>query len=733
MDVFEFIPDALLVVDNEGRIARLNDPAARMFGYDRAALLGRPIEILIPGSFGARTRLMGAGLELDGRRQDGSEFPVDIILSPMEPDEDGMVALCVVRDMTERYRAEKKFRGLLESAPDAMVIVGADGRIALVNSQTEKLFGRPRSDLLGQPVEVLIAERYRGADPERHGRFLEGALFRPMGAGQELYALRQDGTEFPVEISLSPLETDEGLLVSCAIRDVTARKLQERRVAVAEAEESERKYEQLLGALLERAQIPMLVATAGIHSRILFANKQFTELFGYTLEQVPDMDTWWLTAYPDPDYRVAVQKSWSEAVRTAKREGLSAVEPVESRITCLDGAVRVVKVHRATFGGRSLVLFHDLTERLKLEAELSHAQKMEALGQMAGRVAHDFNNLLTVINGYGDMLFKKLAGQPELQSRADQIRKAGASAKEITEQLLAFSQKRITEPAPLNWNAVLDDSRDILQQLLGLGVELRFERGAGLYPVLATVASCQQVLMNLAANARDAMPGGGSVVIRTRNERVGAPRPPGPYAVLTVSDSGEGIPPAHLERIFDPFFTTKPEGKGTGLGLATVYGIVKQRGGWIDVESDVRGTTFKVYLPAAIEALSGPDERVEPKTPSQPTILLVDDDPAVRDFCGEILRSRGYSVLTAQSGMEALSVSRDYPGQIHLLISDVVMPGMTGPAMAERLRCERPGLPVLFITGYAEDAIQPGPGISVLPKPFDERRLMGAIAALTAK
>lgn len=387
-------------------------------------------------------------------------------------------------------------------------------------------------------------------------------------------------------------------------------------------------------------------------------------------------------------------------------------------------------------------------EKAELEAKLFEAQKMEALGQFSGRVAHDFNNLLTVINGFSDILSKQLAAQPELKRRADQIHNAGLSAKGITEQLLSFSQRRVAEPVLLDLNTVLRDSRDILEQLVGSEITVRFDLAVDLKRVWATVASCQRVLVNLAANARDAMAGRGDLVIRTRNEWVEKASEPGFYVVLAVQDSGEGIGPERLRKIFEPFYTTKEEGKGTGLGLATVYGILKQRGGWVDVDSQVGvGSTFRVYFPAAAEDIGERGQVEELPISDDPgngpvsyranqvqeigsTILLADDDAAVRELCGDILRSRGYRVLTASSGAEALDVSGKFPGRIDLLVSDVVMPGLSGPQLAAQLAAERPGLPILFMTGYAPEGIPRGPDISVIAKPFDQRGLLDAVGAL---
>jgi PAS domain S-box-containing protein len=413
-------------------------------------------------------------------------------------------------------------------------------------------------------------------------------------------------------------------------------------------------------------------------------------------------------------------------------------------VTCVrkDGSVFPAETESRwlKFKGRNarLVAHRDLTERKRAEFELMHGQKMQALGQMASGVAHDFNNLLTVINGRSDFLLGMLTGQPGIQRQAAAIRKAGESAAAITDQLLAFCQKRISEPKVIDLNTVIDESRGMLRHLVPSGVDLHFDLTADPKPLLATVSGCQQVLFNLVTNARDAMPNGGLLRIRTWSKWIEGSQAPRLYVVLSVHDTGEGIEPGQIDRIFEPFFSTKKEGHGIGLGLATVYGIAKERGGWAEVESQSGvGSTFHVYFPAEVnlrEHGPGDTEIRNSQGHSQMlTVLLVDDDDAVREYCGDILRLRGYSVLRAATGSEALDISRDYTNRIDLLVSDVAMPGLSGPQTARQIRLERPAIPVLFITGYAAEAIDTGPDMLVIAKPFDEARLLEAVAQLTRR
>ncbi len=379
----------------------------------------------------------------------------------------------------------------------------------------------------------------------------------------------------------------------------------------------------------------------------------------------------------------------------------------------------------------------DITDRRRMENQLQQAQKMDAIGLLAGGVAHDFNNLLMVISSYAELMLDSLAPQHPLRRNVDEIQKASRRAADLTRQLLAFGRKQMQTLQLLDLNSIIEEINKMLPRLIGEDIELEFVPGKKLGRVKADPVQIEQVVMNLAANARDAMPKGGRLVIETASVRLDDAYvqahsivPPGEYILLTVTDSGEGIAPEHLSHIFEPFYTTKKEGDGTGLGLATVYGIVKQNSGFIWVYSEPGlGTTFKIYLPRAKDARVVPQlaPPVEGYSRGCETLLLAEDEAAVRRSAREFLSLQGYIVLEAKDGTDALAIAREYNGPIHLMISDVVMPQMGGAKLAGELALERPDMKVLFVSGYAETTVQRHGAIDVttrfLQKPFSLRTL----------
>ena len=379
----------------------------------------------------------------------------------------------------------------------------------------------------------------------------------------------------------------------------------------------------------------------------------------------------------------------------------------------------------------------DITDRRRLENQLQQAQKMDAIGRLAGGVAHDFNNLLMVISSYAELMLDSLAPLHPLRRNVDEIQKASRRAADLTRQLLAFGRKQMQSLQLLDLNLIIEDINKMLPRLIGEDIELVFVPGENLGKVKADPVQIEQILMNLAANARDAMPKGGRLVIETASLRLEDAYvqehsivPPGPYVLLTVTDSGSGIAPEHLSHIFEPFYTTKEEGKGTGLGLATVYGIVKQNSGFIWVYSEPgMGTTFKIYLPQARQAKLAlqPPVPVEGCPRGCETLLLAEDEDAVRQSTREFLSLSGYIVLEAKNGTEALALARAYNGVIDLMITDVVMPQMGGARLAAELASDRPEMRVLFVSGYAETTFQHHGAIDVttrfLQKPFSLKTL----------
>ncbi len=749
--LLEAAPDAMVCVDADGRIALVNAQTERLFGYGRDELVGQPVEMLVPDAVRAihpgrragyvsdpRPRPMGAGMELAGRRRDGSTFPAEISLSAIDTEEGILVSAAVrdvtqrqlaaetaaqlasiiqsshdavigktldqvitswnpgaerlywytaaevtgrhiemlipvedrereaavvaavargervdqyqtrrlrkdgttvevsltlspiadrtgtivgvatvARDVTERQRADARFRGLLEAAPDAMVCVDHDGRIALVNAQTERLFGYGRDELVGQPVETLVPDQARGLHPARRAGYVADPRPRPMGADMQLAGRRRDGSTFPAEVSLSAIETDEGLLVTAVVRDVT-----------------------------ERLEI--------------------------AAEQ--------------------------ERLRTQ-------------------------------------------TERDKLERHLHQSQRLESLGQLAGGVAHDFNNLLGVISNYaafvGEEVARQLPGGRGQGVRDDigQVQQAAERAAGLTHQLLAFARQEMIQPRVLNINDVVASVEQLLIRTLGEHIELITDLAAGLPPVLADPGQIEQVLVNLAINARDAMPRGGKLVINTAGTIVDdtasqGQLPPGQYVALKVSDTGTGIPKDVLDRVFEPFFTTKPKGEGTGLGLATVYGIITQAGGHVRIYSEPGlGTSLTALLPVTEQDITpAAPPQAEPRHGHGQVVLVVEDEPAMREVTRRILDRNGYHVVAAASGEEALDVLARQLDHIDVLLTDVIMPRMQGKELADKIRILQPAARVVFMSGYTQGLLGAQgvlePGVHLIEKPFSETTLL---------
>jgi PAS domain S-box-containing protein len=400
-------------------------------------------------------------------------------------------------------------------------------------------------------------------------------------------------------------------------------------------------------------------------------------------------------------------------------------------------------------GGRVILYLVDVSEQKALETKFAQSQKMQAVGQLAGGVAHDFNNLLTVIIGNSEfLLMRHQAGDPSFKE-INEIHQNALRAATLVGQLLAFSRKQTMQPRVLAVRDVVGELALMLRRLLREGVDLKLEHGSDVWPVHADEAQLSNAIINLVVNARDAMPKGGTVTIRTSNEIVTMPAalgtaimPAGEYVRIEVADTGIGIPKEHLGKIFDPFFTTKPVGQGTGLGLATVYGIVKQTGGFITVDSEIgKGTTFRIFLPRhridESAPLAAEAERAGPRdVTGQDTILLVEDEEAVRSFAARALKLRGYSVIEAAGGEEALEIVQNAESPIHLLITDVVMPNMDGPTLVRAVKRIRPEMAVIFMSGYAEEAFrrndEKAEDLHFLPKPFGLKQLAAKVKEVLA-
>ncbi len=598
------------------------------------------------------------------------------------------------RERIDNGIAVQTFRALIHDAPLSIVAFDASGNIQLWNPAAERMFGWTAEEALGKPHPIVPEEKQ-----EEFRALREMALRGQTFTGIRLRRRRKDGSPIDISVSTSPLRAADGTItgIMSIITDVSERK------------KSEEALLRLATAVEQSAEVIVITDTAG---DIEYVNPAFERVTGFRRDEVLGKNPRLLKsgkhdlAFYRQLWDTLLQGDvWTGVFVNRRKDGtLYEEEAVISPVRDTGGEViNYVAVKR------------DVTNERRVEEQLRQAQKMEAVGRLAGGIAHDFNNLLTAITGYTDLLLMDLPEGGAAHREVLEIRKAGDRAASLTRQLLAFSRRQVLQPKVLDLNQVVMDMEKMLRRLIGENIELVTALADDLGYVKADPGQIEQVIVNLAVNARDAMPNGGKLILETSKMEIDEsyagrhdPVRPGSYAILAVTDTGIGMDEPTMSRLFEPFFTTKEVGKGTGLGLATVYGIVKQSGGYIWAYSEVgRGTTFKVLLPGE-EAVAELGEReVAYLYPSggDETVLVVEDEKLVRDLVREILSQHGYHVLEASRGAEALEASGRHEGPIHLLLSDVVMPGMTGPELARRLTAHRPEMGVLFMSGYTDDAI----------------------------
>jgi two-component system cell cycle sensor histidine kinase/response regulator CckA len=751
--LLESAPDAIVLADSAGKIRLVNQRTEELFAYDREQLLGQQVELLVPDRFRTvhqahraayaadpRTREMGADLELYGRRKDGREFPVEISLSPMREGDETLV-ITIVRDVSERRAAETRFRALLESAPDAIVLVDSDARIALINRRTEELFGYEAHELIGEEVEKLVPERLHSAHIAHRRGYIDDPRTREMGAGLELYGRRKDGSEFPVEISLSPMTAGQQELVITIVRDVSERRAAEferlelarEQAAHAEAEAGRERLASILG------EIDAIVWEADPErSRFTFTSRRAEEMLGYPLSRWLDEDRFWQKIVHPEDLE-PTELYFREAIgRGEDHEYEYRVRDSEGQIVWVRDQVRVLRLEDGGLQLRGVTV--DISSRRELEERLLQSQKMDAVGQLAGGVAHDFNNLLVVIRGYTDLLLARIEDEAALEQLRE-VNQAAQRATDLIDQLLAFGRRAPSLREPVNLNDLIHGLEPMLRRLIDEDIALEIETEPTLDDVRADPGQLEQVLVNLIINARDAMPYGGEIRIQTSAADIAGAEvgelglSPGRWVVLTVSDNGSGMTTETQARIFEPFFTTKDHGRGTGLGLSTVYGIIEQGGGKVTVDSELgRGTTFSIYLPTVRvleDQISEPDERA-----AAPVVLVVEDEPAVRRLVRSVLEADGYRVREAANGREALAHIEGYSERIDLILTDVVMPEINGPELVARLASLGYSTRVLFMSGYADGKLLTrglnDRTVKVLRKPFTSEELTARVAELVA-
>ncbi len=598
--------------------------------------------------------------------------------------------------------SEQRFRALVENSSDAITLLDAQGTITYASQSIRGLLGYAPEELVETSAfDYLHSEDQAGV----RETFL--AILQAPGIPYRLeYRCRHKNGEwrFLEAIGANRLhETAVGAVV------VNERDVTERKQAEAERTAAEDKLRKVSRAVEQSADMVVMTDPNGV---IEYANPAFETLTGYKREEAVGRTPRILKSGRQD--RAYYERMWATLlsgqvfrdvlVNRKKNGDLFWAEKTITPVLDERGKVR-----------HFISNDRDITERRVLEQQLLHSQKMDAVGQLAGGVAHDFNNLLMVISSYAELLSDSIGGNPKAQHQAAEILKAARRAAGLTRQLLAFSRKQVMSPRVLDLNTVLADIERMLPRLIGENIQVEIRPGASLWMVKADPVQIEQVIMNLAVNARDAMPRGGHLVLETTNAQLDEEyarrhvgTSPGEHVMLAVSDTGCGIPADILPHIFEPFFTTKELGKGTGLGLPTVYGIVKQSGGSVWVYSEVgHGTVFKVYLPRSVAvAEKNHDERVAiPPPRGSETILVVEDEEAVRESSSEYLTSRGYTVLQGKNGADALQVLEHFAGKIHLLITDVIMPGMSGAELGKHVGELRPEIRVIYISGYTESTV----------------------------
>ncbi|MBW3630841.1 MAG: PAS domain S-box protein [Gemmatimonadetes bacterium] len=615
-------------------------------------------------------------------------------------------------DLTPSFAAEQ----ILSTMADPLIVLDGSRRIRIVNEAVREVFGFERAELIGQPATLLTDGDETAARRLTQLCAVDGVRDEQM----KLYA--RDGTPVEVSVSTSHVGDEEGATVGTVL---IARDMRERKAVENALRESEERFR----ALIQNISDVIVVLDADLN--VSFVSASARRVLGYTAQE--HIGTSALTLIHPED------------VAAAQRDLAALAEPGtpgkgETRVRHFDGSWRTVEatatnlLHDPAVNG-IIIVYQDVTERKAAEAalraseeQLRQSQRMEAVGRLAGGVAHDFNNLLTVINGETLLLLETPPADPEVRLALEEVLRAGNRAGDLTRQLLAFSRRLVLQPKMLDLNLVITDLEKMLRRLIGEDVKLGVALEPNLGKVKADPGQIEQVILNLVVNARDAMPRGGVLSIETRNvASVDAPGVKGGehgFVSVSVRDTGIGMDEATVQRIFEPFFTTKEQGKGTGLGLSTVYGIVEQSGGSVQVESRPgAGAVFRVLLPRAEEeAGTGP----QPPGLASPaggteTVLLVEDDGSVRALTQTILQRCGYKVLAARNGAHALRLCEEAEGRIDLLITDVVMPGMGGRELAETLSDLHPCLRVLYMSGYTDDAIlRHGVegGMAFLPKPF---------------
>jgi PAS domain S-box-containing protein len=636
-----------------------------------------------------------------------------------------------------RRTSEARVRAMVDTALDAVIGMDRTGRVVEWNDRAAAIFGWTRDETLGQPLaSFIIPERYRDqhwAGLERYNRTGEGPV---LGKLLELEAVDRGGREFPVELSITPVEVAGGMIFSAFVRDIS-----ERVRLIDELRQERERFQRAF----ERNPSGLTISRQS-DRRIIEANPAFLTMIGYERDEVVGRRASEVGFSDDSTLREM----------RAELDRVGVVRGKEMRLRTKSGDTREVigSFELAELRGEAVILgsFLDVTERRaaerrreEIETRLRQSERLEALGQLAGGVAHDLNNILAITWNYADFLADRFPEGDPGHDDLTQIRRAAERGQAFTRQLLTFARRGEVVPTEVRLDELLSELRSMLGRALPESIAFELVVSLEVWSVVADRGQIEQIVLNLVVNAGDAMPEGGRLVVQATNveydEDAALQHPdlsPGRYVLLSVTDTGHGMTPEVIERAFEPFFTTKPAGKGTGLGLATVYGIAKQAGGRVSIYSEVgRGTTVRVLLPATLpSAVPAASAHAPVVIHHGRVVLLVEDEAAVREAARRILQSAGYEVLTAASGEEALALAAARAAPIDLLLSDIVMPGISGHELARRISTARPAIRVVYMSGYSAEPIaraSNGAETFLVQKPFTREPLLAAVASALAE
>ncbi len=753
-DFMANLPAAAFIKDRDGRVLFANRFLRELFGWNDC--VGKTAFDLLPRASAERmtaddARVLSEGpgiIEESIRDANGEERFFDTYKFPIAVEGERRLLAGISVESTGRKRAEQALRTseaflstIIDRSPYPMWISDHEGTLVRINQSLRDLLQITAEAVVGkynilkdniveeQGLMPLVRRVYEHGEPVRFEIRWDSSLLRHVRWGARV--------DLILDVSIFPIRNTHGKITNAVIQHVD---ITERKRAEEALRESERRYRELL------ENVHMATLMFDLDGRITFCNDYFCTSTGWEREEI-------------------VGRRFAEMVAEEASPGLfekltASARETSQRSAVLEGAVRAKSGRPRWIQWSSTVLRNpadqvigyaglgvDITDHRVLQEQYLQAQKLESVGRLAGGVAHDFNNLLTVINGYGSLVLNRMDSGDPLRAPLEQVLKAAERAADLTSQLLAFSRKQIIRPTLLNLNALVAGSREMFERLVGEDVEVITRLSPDVGNVLADPGQMHQVLMNLVVNARDAMPTGGQLILETScldlDPGFTATHPevaPGSYVLLAVSDTGIGMDEETRCHLFEPFFTTKESGKGTGLGLSTVYGIVRQSQGWVYAYGEPgRGTTLKIYLPRVGAAPQEPEIAREPLAVLQGsgTILVVEDQEQVRALAVEILRSSGYQVLEANCGDAALALVKDYPEPIHLLLTDVIMPGMTGKELSEQLRLRHPEIRVLFMSGYTEDVIMHrgvlDASVEYIAKPFTPAGLVARAAEVLGR